>query len=51
MPKKTTLGVSKAELPEKKPKDKVLKELKAQTKLLKEIREILDNTWRGRMPQ
>ena len=28
-----------------------LKELKKTTKLLKEIREILDNTWRGRMPQ
>jgi len=34
-----------------KPKnDKQLKELKATNKILKEIRDILDNTWRGREP-
>ena len=32
------------------PKDYVLEQLEAQTKLLTEIKEILDNTWRGRRP-
>ena len=36
---------------EKKPDDKVLKEIKKTNKLLKEMKEILDNMWRGRLPQ
>ena len=51
MPKKLPV-VSGVEPSERKPpKDKILKELKAQTKLLKEMKEILDNTWRERLPQ
>ncbi|KKM90030.1 hypothetical protein LCGC14_1242770 [marine sediment metagenome] len=32
------------------PTDKVLKEMRVQTSLLKDIKEILDNTWRERRP-
>jgi len=31
--------------------EKILAEAKKQTKLLKEIKEILDNTWRDRRPE